>query len=47
MSNSDIITINHENIHTELKEYVRKSVEETLNSLLDDEAERLRLHILC
>jgi len=41
MSNSDIITINHENIHTELKEYVRKSVEETLNSLLDDEAERL------
>lgn len=41
MSNSDIITVNQENIHTELKELVKNSVEETLNGLLDAEAERL------
>ena len=31
----NIITLNHELIHTELKNLVRNSVEETLNSLLD------------
>ncbi len=36
-----IITLNSELIHTELKGLVRNSVEETLNSLLDAEAERL------
>ena len=36
-----IITHNQELIHTELKELVKNSVEETLNALLDAEAERL------
>jgi len=31
----NIITLNQELIHTELKDLVRNSVEETLNSLLD------------
>ena len=37
----NIITLNQELIHTELKDLVRNSVEETLNSLLDAEADRL------
>lgn len=37
----NIITLNQELIHTELKELVKNSVEETLNALLDAEAERL------
>lgn len=37
----NIITHNQELIHTELKELVKNSVEETLNALLDAEAERL------
>jgi transposase-like protein len=37
----NIITLNSELIHTELKDLVRNSVEETLNSLLDAEADRL------
>ncbi len=37
----NIITLNKEVIHTELKDLVRNSVEETLNSLLDAEADRL------
>ena len=35
----NIITLNSELIHTELKYLVRNSVEKTLNSLLDAEAE--------
>ena len=34
----NIITLNQEVIHTELKDLVRNSVEEALNSLLDAEA---------
>ena len=37
----NIVTLNQEVIHTELKDLVRNSVEETLNSLLDAEADRL------
>ena len=36
-----IIQLNQEIIHNELKDLVRSSVEETLNSLLDKEAEEL------
>ena len=36
-----IITLNEEAVKTELKDLVRKSVEETLNELLDNEAEEL------
>ena len=36
-----IITHNQELIHTELKELVKNSVEETLNALLDAQADRL------
>ena len=36
-----IITLNEDAIKTELKDLVRKSVEETLNELLDNEAEEL------
>ncbi len=35
----NIITLNSELIHPELKDLVRNSVEETLNSLLDAEAD--------
>lgn len=37
----NIVTLNQEVIHTELKDLVRNSVEETLNSFLDAEADRL------
>ena len=37
----NIIQVNDELIHTELKDLVRNSVEETLNALLDAEADRL------
>ena len=37
----NIITLNKELIHTELKDLVKNSVEETLNAMLDAEAERL------
>lgn len=37
----NIIHLNQELIHTELKDLVRNSVEETLNALLDHEAEVL------
>lgn len=37
----NIIQVNNEFIHTELKNLVRKSVEETLNALLDCEADQL------
>ena len=40
MSNN-IIHVNQELIQTELKELVRSSVEETLNAMLDAEADRL------
>ena len=40
MSNN-IIHVNQELIQTELKELVRNSVEETLNAMLDAEADRL------
>ena len=36
-----IITLNEEAVKTEIKDLVRKSVEETLNELLDSEAEEL------
>ena len=36
-----IITLNEDAVKTELKDLVRKSVEETLNELLDSEAEEL------
>lgn len=36
-----IIQLNQDLIHTELKDLVKNSVEETLNSLLDAEADRL------
>ena len=41
MSSNNIIQLNQEIIHNELKDLVRSSVEETLNSLLDKEAEEL------
>ena len=37
----NIIQVNQEIVHTELKELVRTSVEETLNAMLDAEADRL------
>lgn len=37
----NIIQLNQELIHNELKNIVRNSVEETLNALLDHEAEEL------
>lgn len=37
----NIIELNQELIHTELKDLVKNSVEETLNSMLDAEADRL------
>jgi len=40
MSNN-IIQLNQEAIHTELKDLVKNSVEETLNAILDAEAEKL------
>ena len=40
MSN-DILQLNQEVIHTELKELVKNSIEETLNAMLDAEADRL------
>ena len=41
MSSNNIIQLNQEIIHNELKDLVRNSVEETLNSLLDKEADEL------
>ena len=40
MSDS-IIQLNQNAIHTELKDLVKNSVEETLNAMLDAEADRL------
>ena len=37
----NIIQLNQELIHNELKDLVRNSVEETLNALLDHEADEL------
>lgn len=37
----NIIPLNHDLIHNELKDLVKNSVKETLNSLLDVEAEKL------
>lgn len=37
----NIIQVNQEIIHTELKDLVRTSVEETLNAMLDAEADKL------
>lgn len=37
----NIIQLNQELIHNELKDLVRNSVEETLNALLDHKAEQL------
>ena len=37
----NIIKLNHELIHTEIKDLVKNSVEETLNAMLDAEADRL------
>ena len=37
----NIVTLNQELIHTELKDLVRNSVEETLNAMLDAEADKL------
>lgn len=37
----NIIKLNQELIHTELKDLVKNSVEETLNAMLDAEADRL------
>ena len=37
----NIITFDQELIHTELKDLVKNSVEETLNAMLDAEADRL------
>lgn len=37
----NIIQLNQKLIHTKLKNLVRNSVEETLNALLDHEAEKL------
>lgn len=38
----NIIQLNEQVIKTELKDLVKQSIEETLNSLLDQEAEELR-----
>lgn len=38
---NNIIQLNQELIHTELKDLVRNSVEETLNAMLDQEADKL------
>lgn len=37
----NIIQLNQDAIHTELKNLVKNSVEETLNAMLDAEADRL------
>ena len=37
----NIINLNQELIHSELKDLVKNSVEETLNAMLDAEADRL------
>ncbi len=37
----NIITLDQNAIHTELKDLVKNSVEETLNAMLDAEADRL------
>lgn len=37
----NIIQVNQDFIHTELKELVKNSVEETLNAMLDAEADKL------
>lgn len=37
----NIIQVNQDFIHTELKELVKNSVEETLNTMLDAEADKL------
>ena len=37
----NIVQLNTELVHSELKDLVRNSVEETLNALLDAEADRL------
>ncbi len=37
----NIITLDQELIHTELKDLVKNSVEETLNAMLDAEADRV------
>ena len=37
----NIIQVNQEIIHTELKDLVRTSVEEALNAMLDAEADKL------
>ena len=37
----NIIKLDQELIHTELKDLVKNSVEETLNAMLDAEADRL------
>ena len=37
----NIIQVNQELIHTELKDLVRTSVEEALNAMLDAEADKL------
>ena len=37
----NIVQLNEDVIHTELKQLVKNSIEETLNSLLDAEAEQL------
>ena len=37
----NIIKLDQELIHTELKDLVKSSVEETLNAMLDAEADRL------
>ena len=37
----EIIQLNEEKVKTELGEMVRKSVEETLNTMLDEEADRI------
>ena len=41
MSNDNIIQLNKDLIHSELKDLVRNSIEETLNAMLDKEAEDL------
>ena len=37
----NIVQLNQEVIHTELKELVKTSIEETLNAMLDAEADKL------
>ena len=43
----NIIQVNQEIIHTELKDLVRTSVEETLNAMLDAEADSAERCSLC